>query len=72
MKIARRSGEQDKLFGSVTALDIADALAAQGVRIDRRSIHLPEPLKTLGETEVEVKLHHDVSGRVKVQIVKQA
>jgi large subunit ribosomal protein L9 len=72
VKIARRAGEQDKLFGSVTALDVADALAAQGVRIDRRSIHLAEPIKALGDFEVEVKLHHDIVGKIKVQIVKQA
>lgn len=71
LKIARKVGEQDKLYGSVTALDIAEALAAQGKRIDRRSIHLPEPIKTLGSHEVEVRLHRDVSAKVRVEVVAE-
>lgn len=70
--IARKVGEQDKLFGSVTALDIADALAQQGATVDRRQIHLGEPIKALGDFDVEVKLHRDVSGRVKVRVVREA
>lgn len=71
LKIARKVGEQDKLYGSVTALDIAEALAAQGKRIDRRSIHLPEPIKTIGSHEVEVRLHRDVSAKVRVEVVAE-
>ncbi len=71
LRIARKVGEQDKLYGSVTALDIAEALAAQGQRIDRRSIHLPEPIKTLGTHEVEVRLHRDVSAKVRVDVVAE-
>lgn len=71
LKIARKVGEQDKLFGSVTALDIAEALAAQGERIDRRSIHLAEPIKTLGTHEVEVRLHHDVLAKIRVDVVAE-
>ena len=70
--LKRKVGEQDKLFGSVTALDIAEALAARGLEIDRRSIDLAEPLKTLGDFEVGVKLHHDVIGKAKVKIVAAA
>ncbi|WP_242395579.1 50S ribosomal protein L9 [Anaeromyxobacter oryzisoli] len=66
--LARKVGEQDKLYGSVTALDIAEALVARGVQIDRRAIDLVEPIKTLGEFEVAVKLHSDVAGKVKVKV----
>src|SRR5690242_15724349 len=68
LRFARKVGEQDKLFGSVTSKDIHDQLAAQGYEIDRKQIHLPEPLKALGQHEVDVKLHADVTARVKVTI----
>jgi large subunit ribosomal protein L9 len=71
IKIARKVGEQDKLFGSVTALDIAEALAAAGQKIDRRNIHLPEPIKALGTFDVDVRLHHDVHTKIKVEVVKE-
>ena len=64
----RKVGEQDKLYGSVTAMDIAEALAGRGVQIDRRAIDLSEPIKTLGDFEVGVKLHSDVVGKVKVKV----
>ena len=64
----RKVGEQDKLYGSVTAMDIAEALAARGVQIDRRAFDLSEPLKSLGELVVGVKLHSDVVGKVKVKV----
>jgi large subunit ribosomal protein L9 len=72
VKISRKVGEQDKLFGSVTTLDIADALAAAGVKIDRRSLHLAEPIKTLGSFDVEVRLHPEVPAKVKVEVVAVA
>jgi large subunit ribosomal protein L9 len=72
IKIARKVGEQNKLFGSVTTLDIADALAAQGIKIDRRAIHLAEPIKTTGSFDVEVRLHAEVPGKVKVEVVAEA
>ena len=72
VKIARKVGEQDKLFGSVTALDIAESLAAAGQKIDRRSIHLPEPIKTTGAHEVEIRLHRDVIAKIKVEVVAEA
>jgi len=68
----RKVGEQDKLYGSVTAMDIAEALAARGVQIDRRAIDLSEPLKTIGDHEVGVKLHSDVVGKVKVKVEAEA
>jgi large subunit ribosomal protein L9 len=68
LTLRRKSGEQDKLFGSVTAIDVAEALAQRGLSIDRRSIDLAEPIKTLGDFEVPVKLHHEVVGKVKVKV----
>ena len=68
LSFKRKVGEQDKLYGSVTAMDLAEALAARGVQIDRRAIDLSEPLKTLGDFEVGVKLHSDVVGKVKVKV----
>ena len=70
--IARRVGENDTLYGSVTSGDIADALAARDVTVDRRKIQLPEPLKSLGEHPVGVKLHRDVTAQLKVKIVAAA
>lgn len=72
LKIARKVGEQDKLFGSVTALDIAEALAAAGHKIERRLIHLPEPIKAVGSYDVEVRLHSEVHVPVKVEVVAEA
>src|SRR3954463_16070951 len=68
LKFARKVGEQDKLFGSVTSKDIHDQLSQNGYEVDRKQIHLPEPLKTLGQHEVDVKLHADVTARLKVTI----
>lgn len=68
----RRSGEHDQLFGSVTAGDIADALGKKGFNLDRRKVQLHEPLKTLGEFTVPVKLHKDVTTHLKVTIEKEA
>ncbi|HCF56692.1 MAG TPA: 50S ribosomal protein L9 [Myxococcales bacterium] len=72
VKIARKVGEQDKLYGSVTALDIADALVSKGVKIDRRAISLSEPIKATGTYEVDVRLHSDVTGKVKVEVIPEA
>ena len=68
----RRSGENDQLFGSVTSGDIADALEKKGFSVDRRKVQLHEPLKTLGEFAVPIKLHRDVTTHVKVVIEKEA
>lgn len=72
LTLKRKAGEQDKLFGSVTAIDLAEALAQRGLAIDRRSIDLAEPIKTLGDFEVPVKLHHEVVGKVKVKVEAEA
>jgi large subunit ribosomal protein L9 len=71
VSIARSVGEEDKLYGSVTSRDIADALGEQGVKVDSKKIHLAEPIKTLGLTEVQVKLGRGVNATVKVWVVKK-
>jgi len=68
----RRSGEHDQLFGSVTSSDIGEALEKKGFNVDRRKIQLHEPLKTLGEFTVPVKLHKEVTAHLKVTIEKEA
>ena len=69
--IARKVGETEALYGSVTTADIAEALAAKGFEIDRRKLQLPEPIKKLGEYDVPVKLHRDVTVAVKVKVVAE-
>ena len=72
LKFARKVGEQDKLFGSVTSKDIHEQLASQGYEVDRKQIHLPEPLKEVGTHEVQVKLHSDVTAKLRVTIASEA
>ena len=72
LSFKRKVGEQDKLYGSVTAMDLAEALAARGLVVDRRTIDLAEPIKTLGDFEVGVKLHSDVVGKLKVKVEAEA
>jgi large subunit ribosomal protein L9 len=67
----RKAGEKDHLFGSVTSSDVADALEHKGFNIDRRKIQLPEPLKSLGDFDVPIKLHRDIVPKVKVTIQKE-
>ncbi|HKD05104.1 MAG TPA: 50S ribosomal protein L9 [Bryobacteraceae bacterium] len=69
--IVRKAGENDQLFGSVTAADIADALAAQKYTVDRRKIQLDEPIRTLGEHKVPVRLHKDVVADVTVNVSRE-
>jgi large subunit ribosomal protein L9 len=72
LSFQRKAGEKDHLFGSVTSADIASALEQKGFNIDRRKIQLHDPLKNLGEFDVPVRLHKDVTSRVKVVIEKEA
>jgi large subunit ribosomal protein L9 len=72
LAFTRKSGEHDQLFGSVTSADIAHALEAKGFTIDRRKIDLDVPLKTVGEFNVPIKLHKDVTVTVKVTVGKEA
>lgn len=66
--IVRKAGEKETLFGSVTAIDIAEALTVQGYEVDKRKIQLAAPLKVLGEYDVPIKLHRDVTATVKVKV----
>ena len=68
----RRVGEDERLFGSVTTADIAEKLAAEGVDIDRKSIVLNEPIKTLGDTRVSVKVGFQMTTEIIVQVVPEA
>ena len=69
--ISRKAGENDQLFGSVTANDIADALTAQNYTVDRRKIQLDEPIRALGEHKVPVRLHKDVVAEITVNVSRQ-
>jgi large subunit ribosomal protein L9 len=69
IEIARRVGENDTLYGSVTSADIATALQSKGFEIDKRKIQLAEPLKALGEFPVNVKVHREVATEIKVKVV---
>ena len=69
--IKAKAGEEEKLFGSVTSMDIADALKAEGIEIDKKKIHLDEPIKRLGEYMVTIKLHSEVSAQLNVQVVPE-
>jgi large subunit ribosomal protein L9 len=72
IEIARRVGEHDTLYGSVTSQDIAQALKDKGFDIDKRKISLAEPLKALGESTIPVKIHREVTAQVKVKVVPQS
>ena len=69
--IERRVGETEALYGSVTSADIAEALAAKGLEIEKRKIHLDEPIKAIGDFTVPVRLHRDVTAQLTVHVVKQ-
>ena len=69
--ISQKAGENDHLFGSVTAKDIADALAVKGYTVDRRKVELAEPIKQLGEYKVSVRLHKDVTVEIPVIVSKE-
>ncbi len=69
--VKAKAGEEGKLFGSVTSMDIAEAMKAQGVTIDKRKIALEEPIKRLGEFSVPVKLHSDVAVELKVTVIAE-
>ena len=67
----RQASEEDKLFGSVTSQDLVDFLDKHGVKVERRRVQLPEPIKTLGETSVPVRLHGDVTAQLRVSVVRE-
>ncbi|HKB24841.1 MAG TPA: 50S ribosomal protein L9 [Methylomirabilota bacterium] len=67
----RQASEEGKLFGSVTSQDVAEFLDKHGVKVERRRIVLDEPIKTLGEFTVAVRLHHDVTAQLRVSVVRE-
>lgn len=70
LSFRREAGEEDKLFGSVTSRDILDALAGEGLEVDRRALQLAEPIRKIGLVEVEIRLHKEVSAKVRVFVMK--
>jgi large subunit ribosomal protein L9 len=71
IEIARRVGENNTLYGSVTSADIAHALEAKGFQVDKRKITLADPLKAIGEVSVPIKVHREVTTQVKVKVVPE-
>ena len=69
--ISQKAGEEDKLYGSVTSMDIAAHLEKEGITVDRRKITLDKPIKTLGEFDVPIKLYPEVTGSIKVVVVPE-
>lgn len=72
LTIAKKAGESDTLYGSVTSTEIADLLSAQGIEIDRRKIRLAEPIRTLGTFQVPIRLHGQVAAEVRIEVVAEA
>ncbi len=72
LQVKKKSGEHDTLYGSVTTSEIADLLARSGFDVDRRKIHLDEPIKTLGTHTVHVKVHRQVTAPVTLQVVAES
>ena len=72
LKFTRKTGENDQMFGSVTSADIAEGLGAQGFKIDKRQAQLSEPLKTIGEFPVTIKVFRDVTAQIKVTVEKES
>ena len=71
IQISRKVGETEALYGSVTTSDIAEVLTAKGFDVDRRKIQLQEPIKKLGEYDVPVRLHRDVTTKIKVRVIAE-
>jgi large subunit ribosomal protein L9 len=71
LTLSRKVVEEDKLYGSVSVSDISQALEEAGVEIERKLIKLDEPIKSLGEFKVSVKVYHDVTAKITVQVVKE-
>jgi len=67
----RQASEEGKLFGSVTAHDIVEFLERHAIKVERRRVALDEPIKSLGETVVSIRLHHDVAAQLKVSVVRE-
>ena len=72
LNFTRKTGENDQMFGSVTSADVAESLAGQGFKVDKRQIHLAEPIKTIGEFPLTVKVFRDITATVNVHVEKEA
>lgn len=72
LNFKRKTGENDQMFGSVTSADISEGLAAQGFKIDKRQVQLAEPIKTIAEHDVTIKVFRDVVAHIKVTVEKEA
>ena len=70
LEVSRKSGENDQLFGSVTAADISEQLAAKGFTIDKKKIVLAEPIKIIGEYQISIKLHREITTNIKLTVKK--
>jgi large subunit ribosomal protein L9 len=71
VQIERASGEEDRMWGSVTAKDIEEAFSKVGVKVERRKIQLPDPIKTFGPQEVPFRIHQSVLGALKIEVIKK-
>ena len=69
--VARRVGDQDALYGSVTAADIAECLASQGIEVDKRKVQLDDPIKQLGDFTVPIRVHREVTAQVALKVVQE-
>jgi len=72
LELTRKAGENDQMFGSVTSADISEALAAKGFTIDKKKVALAEPIKVIGEYDVPLKLHREVSASIKLAVKKES
>ena len=72
LKFTRKTGENDQMFGSVTTGDIAEGLAAQGFKVDKRQVQLADPIKIIGESQITIKVFRDVTAQIKVTVDKEA
>jgi large subunit ribosomal protein L9 len=71
LAIKAKAGEEGKLFGSVTTMDIAEALKNEGLEVDKKKILLEEPIKRLGSYSVNIKIHHEISAQLNVQVIEE-
>jgi large subunit ribosomal protein L9 len=72
LNFTRKTGENDQMFGSVTSADVAEGLAAQGFKVDKRQVHIAEPIKAIGEYPVTIKVFRDITATVNVHVEKEA
>lgn len=71
LKFTRKTGENDQMFGSVTSADVAEGLAAQGFKVDKRQVHIADPIKAIGEFPVTIKVFRDITATIHVHVEKE-